>query len=656
MRSIFSLVLCLAAGTSLPAQNSLPTIPEIERRIPPLGGVELPAELRESLESRVAEYDDRLAKIEHSPHAADVGALVKAVDFALRFDEFYNEKELPVAGEMLDLADKRYRELTDGASPSWTDRKGLVVRGYRSSIDESFQPFGLEIPENLDLSKPVPVLVWLHGRGDKVTDLHFLKRCLTKSQALGGFVADQQDCIVIHPFGRHCVGWKHAGEIDVFEAIEKLKEDYPIDPDRIALAGFSMGGAGAWHIGAHYRDQFCAVHAGAGFSETKEYIGLAPDDFPPDYEQTLWKLYDVPNYARNFRNGPLLAYSGGEDKQKQAADVMERELAKVGHDMRHVVGEGMGHKYNQESTDEIWAWLKEAWEKGRSVQDEKVVWQTPTLRYPGYGWLQLRGLESHWQDAVATAEKKGESNLVSLDLENVTALEIFAREGEDLGGSILEVDGERIAAEDPAFPVRSLALLKKDGAWTWGEPGKMSKRPGIQGPIDDAFLRRFVVVPPTIEPRSPTLARWVAFEAEHFRQRWSELLRGDLLEKAAEALDSDDIAEANLVLWGDPASNPMIAEIVERLPIQWDEDSFSFRGTTYPTADHAPVFIFPNPLNPDRYVVINSGLTFREAHDRTNSLQNPKLPDWTVLGLDRLPDAEAPGRVVDAGFFDENWK
>jgi hypothetical protein len=68
------------------------------------------------------------------------------------------------------------------------------------------------------------------------------------------------------------------------------------------------------------------------------------------------------------------------------------------------------------------------------------------------------------------------------------------------------------------------------------------------------------------------------------------------------------------------------------------------------------VLIFPNPLNPNRYVVLNSGLTFREGHDKTNSQQNPKLPDWAVIGLDRDPDALAPGRIAAAGFFDEAWK
>ena len=98
----------------------------------------------------------------------------------------------------------------------WTRSTGLVVRGYYSSIDGSPQPYGLEIPETLDLSKPVPLLVWLHGRGDKITDMHFLQRCRTKSQAMGGFVKDQQEAIILHPFGRQCVGWKHAGEIDIF--------------------------------------------------------------------------------------------------------------------------------------------------------------------------------------------------------------------------------------------------------------------------------------------------------------------------------------------------------------------------------------------------------------------------------------------------------
>ena len=60
--------------------------------------------------------------------------------------------------------------------------------------------------------------------------------------------------------------------------------------------------------------------------------------------------------------------------------------------------------------------------------------------------------------------------------------------------------------------------------------------------------------------------------------------------------------------------------------------------------------IYPNPLNPARYVVINSGHTF--TIDRiaaaTESMFFPRLGDYAVVSV--------KGDVATAGFFDENWK
>jgi hypothetical protein len=66
--------------------------------------------------------------------------------------------------------------------------------------------------------------------------------------------------------------------------------------------------------------------------------------------------------------------------------------------------------------------------------------------------------------------------------------------------------------------------------------------------------------------------------------------------------------------------------------------------------------VYPSPWAKERYVLINSGPTFREGHDRTNSLQNPKLPDWAVIDIRTPPSDTAPGRITDAGFFDEFWR
>ena len=70
---------------------------------------------------------------------------------------------------------------------------------------------------------------------------------------------------------------------------------------------------------------------------------------------------------------------------------------------------------------------------------------------------------------------------------------------------------------------------------------------------------------------------------------------------------------------------------------------------------HVPVLIYPNPLNPKRYVVLNSGFTFREYDYLSNARQVPKLPDYAVVDIDKPVTSRAPGGIVAAGFFTETW-
>ena len=68
------------------------------------------------------------------------------------------------------------------------------------------------------------------------------------------------------------------------------------------------------------------------------------------------------------------------------------------------------------------------------------------------------------------------------------------------------------------------------------------------------------------------------------------------------------------------------------------------------------ILIAPNPLNPRKYVVLNSGFTYRDYDYLNNARQVPKLPDWAVIDLDTPPSPTAPGKVVAADFFGEDWK
>jgi hypothetical protein len=117
-----------------------------------------------------------------------------------------------------------------------------------------------------------------------------------------------------------------------------------------------------------------------------------------------------------------------------------------------------------------------------------------------------------------------------------------------------------------------------------------------------------------------------------------------------------DVASSNLVVWGDPAGNSYLRTVVDRLPIAWGPEAIKVGDRSFPAADHVLLMICPNPLDPSRYLVLNSGPTQREADYLNNARQTPKLPDWALIDATSTPDPTGPGRVVDADFFGEDWR
>ena len=184
----------------------------------------------------------------------------------------------------------------------------------------------------------------------------------------------------------------------------------------------------------------------------------------------------------------------------------------------------------------------------------------------------------------------------------------------------------------------------------------LRKRPGLQGPIDDAFLDSFVMVRPTGAALNEKAGKWVEAEQTHAIDHWRRQYRGDARVIDDAKVTDADIAANNLVLWGDPSSNKLLARIADKLPLRWDASALKLGDKSFPAGNHVAVMIFPNPLNPRRYVVLNSGFTFREYDYLNNARQVAKLPDWAVVDLSKPKTSMAPGGISDAGFFNETWE
>jgi hypothetical protein len=269
-------------------------------------------------------------------------------------------------------------------------------------------------------------------------------------------------------------------------------------------------------------------------------------------------------------------------------------------------------------------------------------------------WVTVEGLERHWERARVDAEVSGDT--ITARTENVSALAFTL----PAKVSAVLIDGARInVPATGAGRPGAMRLTKGSAGWQLapaGEEGGLRKRHGLQGPIDDAFLDSFVFVTPTRKPLNDKVGRWVAAESDHAIKHWQKQFRGEAPVRRDDEVSESDAADANLVLWGDPSSNKVLARIADKLPAKWTADAVQVGDRKFPSGTHVPVLIYPNPLNPRRYVVLNSGFTFREFDYLNNARQVPKLPDYAVIDTSAPPDARSPGGIAAPGFFDERWQ
>ena len=640
------------------------------RPVPP-PGISVSPEDVARLSERLANLDEQISGLrkqlrdKRALHAQlpDVEIYAKAVRYALEYNEFFDRREIKIADKLLASAAESADRLAKGESlyaPEKSDARTARVHAYVSKIDDSVQPYRIVIPPGYDPAsqRPHRLDFWCHGRGEKLTELSFISQT-----SFGEFTPP--DAFVVHLYGRFCNANKLAGEIDLLETLADVKRRYPIDEDRVVIRGFSMGGAACWQFAVHYPGLFAAAAPGAGFAETPEFLRVFQNEAvkPPWYEQTLWHMYNCTDYAVNLFNCPTVAYSGEIDRQKQAADIMAAALAKENMALTHIIGPNTAHAYHPRAKEEINRHIDAIVARGRNPVPQHVRFTTFTLRYPECLWVRLEGLEKHWERARIDAEIVDARSL-KVATTNVSALRLSMASGtcplDNTQRPTVTIDGTELRAPAVETDRSWVAEFHKErDGWRAGPApadGAPRKVPGLQGPIDDAFLDSFLMVRPTGSSRHERTDAWVKGEMKHAIEHWRKQFRGDARVKDDADITDADIADCNLVLWGDEESNRLLAKIADKLPLRWQEGKIIVGKQTFPADTMMPILVFPNPLNPHRYVVLNSGFTFREYDYLNNARQVPKLPDWAVVNTSVKPTSRAPGEIVAAGFFDEQWR
>jgi len=143
--------------------------------------------------------------------------------------------------------------------------KGWKSISYISSFDSSYQTYAIYIPQNINLGKPNPLIVALHGKEGTIFEFAFTK--ISK-------IADEFGLIIVTPKGRGNPMYKDEGERDVLGVIRDVRSKYSIDDKRIFILGASMGGYGATYIGFRNPELFAGIASIYGTITADELVSF----------------------------------------------------------------------------------------------------------------------------------------------------------------------------------------------------------------------------------------------------------------------------------------------------------------------------------------------------------------------------------------------
>jgi hypothetical protein len=378
-------------------------------------------------------------------------------------------------------------------------------------------------------------------------------------------------------------------------------------------------------------------------------------------------------WALNVFNLPLAGHDGDHDTQvpslpppsqgtphrgqlesslRTKAQLVKEGFALDGEDdFQHVKGtpaiflisKDTGHGTSPLTRERLDAFLKEWGDRGQTSPDH-IRFLTYTTRYDRDHWVTVDRLEKHYERSEVDAQRGEGGKHYEIITTNIARLTLR----ETGHAHDLQIDGQKLTVKSSP----TITLEKSGAGWrvAAAHDAGIHKTHALQGPIDDAFLDPFILVRPTGQPWNDAVNSQALRTLARFDHLYAKWFRAHPRIVDDKDLTASDVAKYHVVLFGDPGSNRWIAKVNGKLPWSWTRESVSLGEKKYAAAEHFPAMIYPNPLNPHRYVVINTAMTFEERGYR-GDYGMPMLGDYAVLKANGTDTPE----VVVAGLFDELW-
>ena len=341
-----------------------------------------------------------------------------------------------------------------------------------------------------------------------------------------------------------------------------------------------------------------------------------------------------------------------------------------------------GHGSTKWTEAEVDKW---AAEQRLNPYPKRVHVSTSTLTYNKFYWVEVDELER--QNHFATMRVDAlDDNRIEVETKGIARFTLVSLDQLTEAGKPVTVEIDDVALPAALPRDGELSFAKRADKWavttSRHEPGLVKKN-GLCGPMLAGWVQKSIHVIGTLGGPDETarLRDMMAAEVRHLRNDNCGYRSMDYAVKYDTQVTPEDIRDCNLILWGNNKTHSLIAKINSQLPVKLDGHKVIAGETAYDYDDVALAMIYPNPLNPERYVMIYSGNVWlarglhwdlaKRAIDESGVVDYfkidgsyPNLPDYFIFRQNHKGLGTAWGSeyrkfetsTLDAGFFDGKWQ